>query len=72
MRRPQGKLHVEGATGFVRDRSNGAILFTKQDEVDAARARKAERLAKESRVDRLENDVQEIKQLLQKLVEKYG
>jgi|TARA_B100000925_G_C22003212_1_gene472331 uncharacterized protein YdbL (DUF1318 family) len=70
--RPTHKLKVEGATGFVRDMSNGAILYTKQEEVNEARHRKAQRLAKENRIDKLENDVSEIKEMLKVLVEKNG
>tara|TARA_B100000965_G_scaffold396165_1_gene410694 strand:- start:61 stop:276 length:216 start_codon:yes stop_codon:yes gene_type:complete len=70
--RPTHKLKVEGASGFVRDMSNGAILYTKQEEVNEARHRKAQRLAKEDKIQKLENDVSEIKEMLKVLVEKNG
>ena len=50
--RPTHKLKVEGASGFVRDMSNGAILYTKQEEVNEARHRKAQRLAKEDKIQK--------------------
>ncbi len=70
--RPIGKMKVEGSPGFVRDMSNGAILFTGQEEVNQARKLKAERIEKLKRIDRLEEDVSEIKQMLKILVEKNG
>lgn len=70
--RPIGKMKVDGASGFVRDMSNGAVLFTGQEEVNQARKLKAERIEKLKRIDRLEEDVSEIKQMLKILVEKNG
>lgn len=55
-------LNVDGIPGLVRDKTSGAIINTNANEISTARTRKyLQRLEKE-RVNRLEQDVNSIKQ----------
>lgn len=62
--------NVEGNIGLVRDTSTGAILNINKDEISAARKRKLERKQKEQEIVDLKNEVGEIKNMLNKLIEK--
>lgn len=61
---------VEGHSNLVRDTSTGAILNINKDEISAARRRKLERKQKEQEIVDLKNEVSEIKNMLNKLIEK--
>ena len=63
-------LKVEGNSNLVRDTSTGAILNINKDEISAARKRKLERKQKEQEIVDLKNEVGEIKNMLNKLIEK--
>tara|TARA_B100000963_G_scaffold300208_1_gene272486 strand:- start:400 stop:609 length:210 start_codon:yes stop_codon:yes gene_type:complete len=60
---------VEGHHGYVRD-NTGVVLNTNQDQIDAARKRKAERKKQQNEINELKNEVSDIKQMLTKIVEK--
>ena len=69
--------NIEGHSGYVKNTSNGAILNINKKEIVSARARKAEKKQKEQElqnmretVNKLETDVSEIKDLLNKIAEK--
>ena len=61
---------VEGHSNLVRDTSTGAILNINKDEISSARKRKLERKQKEQEIVDLKNEVGEIKNMLNKLIEK--
>ena len=61
---------VEGHSNLVRDTSTGAILNINKDEISAARKRKLEGRQKEQEIVDLKNEVSEIKNMLNKLIEK--
>ena len=61
---------IEGHSNLVRDTSTGAILNINKDEISAARKRKLERRQKEQEIVDLKNEVGEIKNMLNKLIEK--
>ena len=63
-------IKVEGHRDLVRDNNNGAILNINKDEISAARKRKLERKQKEQEIVDLKNEVGEIKNMLNKLIEK--
>lgn len=70
-------VKVEGYPNLVRDMDNNAILNINKSEVEAARAKRKQRLAERQKVKDVENqitemksDILEIKQLLSKLIEK--
>lgn len=62
-------LNVEGENGLVRDES-GVILNTNSGEIEQARARKKAMQAKELELTELKKDVDDIKTMLSKLMEK--
>jgi len=64
-----GFLNVEGENGLVRDES-GVILNTNSGEIAQAKARKKAMQAKESELTELKKDVDDIKTMLSKLMEK--
>ena len=63
-------IKVEGHRGLVRERQSGAILNINKEEIEAAKKRKAEKLAKEKEINDLKDDVSDIKKMLTKIVEK--
>ena len=70
-------IRVEGHSNLVRDPKSGAIININKDEINAARARKIARAAKEEEqeqlkadVENLKNEIGDIKQLLTQIVEK--
>lgn len=63
-------IPVEGKPDLVRDSRSGAIVNINKNEMQAARERKQKRKYQQAEFDQLKSDVDEIKQLLNKLVEK--
>lgn len=70
-------VKVEGYGDLVRDKNSGAIISINRSEAQQARERKArwkaDQVAQDelrSDVDRLKNDISDIKNLLTQLVEK--
>ena len=63
-------IKIEGHRDLIRDNDNGAILNINKDEISAARKRKLERRQKEQEIVDLKNEVSEIKNMLNKLIEK--
>ena len=63
-------IKIEGHRDLIRDNDNGAILNINKDEISAARKRKLERRQKEQEIVDLKNEVGEIKNMLNKLIEK--
>ncbi len=63
-------IKVEGHSNLVRDTSTGAILNINKDEISASRKRKLERKQKEKEFEDLKNEVGDIKNMLNKIIEK--
>jgi hypothetical protein len=63
-------LKVEGHKDYVRDQATGVILNINKSEMNLARERKRIRKEKEKELDNLKNEVSEIKQLLNRIIEK--
>jgi len=63
-------IPVEGNENLVRDRNSGAILNINNNELNKVNAIKMVKRKEKERLTNLENDVGEIKQLLNKLIEK--
>ena len=59
---------VEGSPGLVRDKATGAIINTDKSGLQAAKARKIAQKQDRERLNKLEDDVSDIKRLLEKLV----
>lgn len=63
-------MKVKDYPGLAVDPRSGAVININREEMNAARARKAARVAEKERINRLENDVSEIKDLLKDLIGK--
>lgn len=63
-------IPVEGKPDLARDPRTGAIVNINKNEMQAARERKRKRKSQQAEFEQLRTDVDEIKQLLNKLVEK--
>jgi len=61
---------VEGSNGLARDVNTGAIVNINKEEINAAREAKKRRKNKDAEFEQLKNEVGEMKELLNKLVEK--
>ena len=62
---------VEGREDIVRDKTTGAVLYTKSEQqVQAIRARKKAKKQKEQDVDQLKEDVSELKGMMKLILEK--
>ena len=62
-------VKVEGHENLVRD-ENGVVLNINEQEVNAARARKAARKNKEQELEDLKNDVSDLKDMMKQILEK--
>jgi len=63
-------IMVEGSNGLARDVNTGAIVNINKEEIQAAREAKKRRKNKDAEFEQLKNEVGEMKELLNKLVEK--
>ena len=62
-------IKVQGNSNLARDRKSGALININKDEFTKAKAARLKRKNKEQRFKNLENEVGEIKILLQQLLE---
>lgn len=63
-------IKVEGSSSLARDPNSGAIININKDEIVKARLAKKQRENKNREFEELKNEVGELKELLNKLVEK--
>tara|TARA_Y100000385_G_C13076934_1_gene631878 strand:- start:195 stop:404 length:210 start_codon:yes stop_codon:yes gene_type:complete len=63
-------ISVEGHDNLVRDVNSGAIININTDERQKRRSLKQLKNAEKQRLDNIENEITEIKNLLTKLIEK--
>ena len=63
-------IPVEGNSSLARDSETGAVVNINTQEISEARDRKALKLRDKQKMQQLENDVAEIKQMLTKLFER--
>lgn len=63
-------IMVDGSSSLARDPKSGAIVNINKDEIKKAREAKEKRKNKDREFEDLKNEVGEIKELLNKLVEK--
>lgn len=61
---------VEGSNELFRDTESGAILNTSRSAYIAYKNRREQKLREMERIDKLEDDVVEIKSLLNKIIDK--
>tara|TARA_B100000282_G_C31546479_1_gene405430 strand:+ start:242 stop:451 length:210 start_codon:yes stop_codon:yes gene_type:complete len=63
-------IKVDGHQGFVKDTTTGAILNINNNEIEAAKRRKALRLQEKQDIENLKTEVSDIKSMLTKIIEK--
>ena len=63
-------LKIEGHEGYVKDPNSGVVLNVNQEEMDAAKTRRALRKQQEEDINNLKNEVSDIKNMLGKIIEK--
>ena len=61
---------VEGRSDLFRDTDNGAIVNTDRAAYLAYKAKKEQRLNEMGRIDKLQDEIDEIKSLLYKVIDK--
>lgn len=61
---------VEGRSDLFRDTDSGAIVNTDRSAYLAYKAKKQQRLNEMGRIDKLQNEIDEIKSLLYKVIDK--
>ena len=60
---------VEGNSNLVRDTKSGAILNINKNQIDTARKAKAVVRKNQSKIEQLENDISDIKNILLRMLE---
>ena len=60
---------VENSNHLVRDKSTNAIINIDNSGLEKAKARKKARIEKDQKINKLENEINELKSLVQALVE---
>ena len=63
-------LKIEGHEGYVKDPNTGVVLNVNQEEINAAKTRRALRKQQEEDINNLKNEVSDIKNMLGKIIEK--
>ena len=63
-------LKIEGHEGYVKNPNNGVVLNVNSEEIKAARKKKALRKQQEEDINNLKNEVGDIKNMLNKIIEK--
>jgi hypothetical protein len=61
---------VEGSNSLIRDLNSNAVILTDENKVMTAREKKANRIKQKEEFEQLKQDVQNIKHLLNQIVEK--
>lgn len=61
---------VEGSNSLIRDLNSNAVILTDENKVLSARQKKANRLKQKEEFEQMKQDVQNIKHLLNQIVEK--
>ena len=61
---------VEGSNSLIRDLNSNAVILTDENKVMSARQKKANRLKQREEFEQMKQDVQNIKHLLNQIVEK--
>lgn len=62
-------VKVEGKPNLYKNKSNGFVSNFDEEGLKRAKARKKARIEKDQKIDKLENEIYELKSLVQALVE---
>ena len=63
-------IKIENEQDLVKDSDTGAILNTNLDSLSAYKAKRQKDLDQKNRIDRMENDIGDIKSMLKELLNK--
>ena len=63
-------VKVDGHEGYVKNTETGVVLNVNKTEIEAARKRKALKKQQEEDINNLKNEVSDIKNMLNKIIEK--
>lgn len=63
-------VKIQGQNTFVRDLSNSAVINSDSTALKEAKAKKAQRLHDKQRLDKLENEISDIKNMMFQILNK--
>ena len=63
-------IKIEGEQDLVKDKETGAILNTNMDSLSAYKQKRKKDIDQKNRIDRMENDIGDIKSMLKELLNK--
>jgi len=63
-------IKIEGEQDLVKDKETGAILNTNMDSLSAYKQKRKKDIDQKNRIDRMENDIGDIKSMLKELINK--
>jgi tetrahydromethanopterin S-methyltransferase subunit B len=63
-------IKIEGEQDLVKDKETGAILNTNMDSLSAYKQKRKKDMEQKNRIDRMENDIGDIKSMLKELINK--
>ena len=61
---------IEGEQDLVKDKETGAILNTNMDSLSAYKQKRKKDIEQKNRIDKMENDIGDIKSMLKELINK--
>jgi hypothetical protein len=61
---------IEGEQDLVKDKETGAILNTNMDSLSAYKQKRKKDIEQKNRIDKIENDIGDIKSMLKELINK--
>ena len=61
---------IEGEQDLVKDKETGAILNTNMDSLSAYKQKRKKDMEQKNRIDKMENDIGDIKSMLKELINK--
>ena len=63
-------IKIEGEQDLVKDKETGAIINTNMDSLSAYKQKRKKDIDQKNRIDRMENDIGDIKSMLKELINK--
>ena len=63
-------IKIEGEQDLVKDKETGAILNTNMDSLSAYKQKRQKDIEQKNRIDKMENDIGDIKSMLKELINK--
>jgi tetrahydromethanopterin S-methyltransferase subunit B len=63
-------IKIEGEQDLVKDKETGAIINTNMDSLSAYKQKRKKDIEQKNRIDKIENDIGDIKSMLKELINK--